>query len=160
YVLQRSGYHPKWIALTFDDGPSAEFTPPILATLKQLGVPATFFITGQNAARYPQLIEQMWAEGHELGNHTFSHPNLATVGRQREVVELTSTKRALQSILGRSTRWFRPPYHADAEPTSAEEVRPLVVATHLGYATVGELIDPQDWGLWRTDAGGNRVRRT
>jgi peptidoglycan/xylan/chitin deacetylase (PgdA/CDA1 family) len=58
------------LALTFDDGPSAEFTPPILDELKALGVPATFFILGENAARYPELIRRMWDEGHELGNHT------------------------------------------------------------------------------------------
>ncbi|HSI15290.1 MAG TPA: glycosyltransferase, partial [Chthoniobacter sp.] len=56
--------------------------------------------------------------------------------------------------------WFRAPYLADAEPTRAEEVRPLVIATQLGYLTVGELIDPQDWALWRTDGAGNKIRRT
>jgi len=160
YIIQRRGYHPKMVALTFDDGPSEEFTPPILDALKTLQVPATFFITGQNAARYPELIQRIWNEGHELGNHTFSHPNLSTASREREVIELNSTKRALQSILGRSTIWFRAPYIADAEPTRAEEVIPLVAATQLGYATVGELIDPQDWALWRSDGAGNKIRRT
>ncbi len=160
YVIQRRGYHPKLVALTFDDGPSAEFTPAVLEALKNLHVPATFFVIGQNAARYPALVQQMWNEGHELGNHTFSHPNLGTASREREIIELTSTKRALQSILGRSTIWFRAPYLADAEPTSSEEVHPLIAATELGYATVGELIDPQDWALWRTDGAGNKVLRT
>ena len=75
-------------------------------------------------------------------------------------MEITSTKRALQSILGRSTLWFRAPYHADAEPSTADEVVPLVIATELGYAAVGELIDPRDWDLWNVDAAGHRVRRT
>ena len=160
YVIQRRGYQLKKVALTFDDGPSAEFTPEILDKLKELQVPATFFICGENAARFPQLIEREWQEGHEIGNHTFTHPNLAAVSRERAVMEITSTKRALQSILGRSTLWFRAPYHADAEPSTADEVTPLVIATQLGYAAVGELIDPRDWDLWNVDAAGHRVRRT
>ena len=158
YVIQRRGYQTKKLALTFDDGPSAEFTPPILEALRQLNVPATFFVIGQNAANFPNLIQQMWKDGHELGNHTFTHPNLAVAGPEREVIELNGTKRALESILGRSTIWFRPPYQADAEPSSAEEVRPIVTAAHLGYSMVGELIDPQDWNLWKGEPGYQTLR--
>ncbi|MEP6672099.1 MAG: glycosyltransferase [Chthoniobacter sp.] len=153
YVIQRRGYQPMKLALTFDDGPSEEFTPPVLDALREQKAPATFFILGQNAATYPGLIKRMWNEGHEIGNHTFTHPNLAVVSPQREVIELNGTKRALEGILGRSTIWFRPPYQADAEPSSAEEVRPIVTAAHLGYAMVGELIDPQDWNLWKGELG-------
>lgn len=159
YVIQRKGYLPKKLALTFDDGPSAEFTPPILQALRELKVPATFFVIGQNAATYPNLVQEMWRDGHEIGNHTFTHPNLAVVSNDREVLEINGTKRALQGILGRSTIWFRPPYQADAEPASAEEVRPIVTAAHLGYAMVGELIDPQDWNLWQGELG-YQTRRT
>jgi cellulose synthase/poly-beta-1,6-N-acetylglucosamine synthase-like glycosyltransferase/spore germination protein YaaH/peptidoglycan/xylan/chitin deacetylase (PgdA/CDA1 family) len=153
YVIQRRGYQPKKLALTFDDGPSEEFTPPILAALREQQAPATFFVIGQNAANFPGLIQQIWNEGHELGNHSFTHPNLSLASPEREVLELNGTKRALESILGRSTIWFRPPYAADAEPTSAEEVRPVVTAAHLGYAMVGELIDPQDWNLFKGELG-------
>lgn len=158
YIIQRRGYQPKKLALTFDDGPSAEFTPPILDELRKQGVPATFFVIGQNAANFPGLVHQMWNEGHELGNHTFTHPNLAAVSEEREILELNSTRRALESILGRSTVWFRPPYQADAEPSSAEEVRPIVTAAHLGYSMVGELIDPQDWNLWKGEPGYQTLR--
>ena len=159
YVIQRRGYQPKKLAITFDDGPSAEFTPPILQALREQQIPATFFVIGQNAATYPGLVQQIWQEGHEIGNHTFTHPNLAVVSTDREVLEINGTKRALQGILGRSTIWFRPPYQADAEPSSAEEVRPIVTAAHLGYAMVGELIDPQDWNLWQGELG-YQTRRT
>jgi cellulose synthase/poly-beta-1,6-N-acetylglucosamine synthase-like glycosyltransferase/spore germination protein YaaH/peptidoglycan/xylan/chitin deacetylase (PgdA/CDA1 family) len=158
YVVQRQGYQPKKLALTFDDGPSAEFTPPILGALRDLKVPGTFFVIGENAANFPGLVQQIWNEGHELGNHTFTHPNLATVNQEREVIELNGTKRVLQSTLGRSTIWFRPPYQADAEPSSAEEVRPIVTAAHLGYVMVGELIDPQDWNLWKGEPGYQTLR--
>jgi cellulose synthase/poly-beta-1,6-N-acetylglucosamine synthase-like glycosyltransferase/spore germination protein YaaH/peptidoglycan/xylan/chitin deacetylase (PgdA/CDA1 family) len=158
YVIQRRGYQPKKLALTFDDGPSAEFTPPILEALRQQNVPATFFVIGQNAANFPNLIQQIWKDGHELGNHTFTHPNLSVVSNEREVIELNGTKRAIESILGRSTIWFRPPYQADAEPSSAEEVRPIVTAAHMGYSMVGELIDPQDWNLWKGEPGYQTLR--
>ena len=74
------------------------------------------------------------------------------------MIELNGTKRAMESILGRSTIWFRPPYQADAEPSSAEEVRPIVTAAHLGYSMVGELIDPQDWNLWKGEPGYQTLR--
>ncbi len=159
YVIQRKGYQSKKLALTFDDGPSEEFTPQILAALREQNVPATFFVIGQNAANFPGLIQQEWKEGHEFGNHTFTHPNLAQVSPEREVLELNGTKRVLESVLGRSTIWFRPPYQADAEPASADEVRPIVTAANLGYVMVGELIDPQDWNLWKGDPG-YQTRRT
>lgn len=160
YVIQRSGYTPGAIALTFDDGPSPQYTPELLDVLKAAGVHATFFLIGDNAERYPEIVRRIWREGHEIGNHTFSHPNLAAVSGQRATLELNASQRALQSILGRSTLLFRAPYNADAEPTSAEEVTPIRVASELGYLTIGELIDPQDWNLYRAQAAGGRTRRT
>ena len=100
-----------------------------------------------------RLVEQL-AAGHEVGNHSFSHPNLAAVGHERAVLELNTTQRAIESILGRSTILFRPPYNADAEPVSAEEVAPILLASELGYVTVGERVDPQDWNLARPGPGG------
>ncbi len=72
------------MALTFDDGPSAEWTPKILDILKQKGVKATFFIVGENGETNPGLVQRILAEGHEIGNHTFTHPNIGrSVGRGR-----------------------------------------------------------------------------
>jgi len=81
---------------------------------------------------------------------------MGAVSQRRARLELNATQRVLQSILGRSTVLFRPPYNADAEPSSAEEVRPILIASQLGYLTVGELIDPQDWNI-RPDASGHMV---
>ena len=75
YVIRRSGWVPHKVALTFDDGPSAEWTPKILDILKQKGVKATFFIVGENGETNPRLVQRILAEGHEIGNHTFTHPN-------------------------------------------------------------------------------------
>ena len=152
YIIQRKGFVPKALALTFDDGPSSPYTGRILDAMAQLHVPGTFFVIGENAERHPDLIQREWNEGNELGNHTYLHPNIATVSRQRANFELNATQRILQSNLGHSTLMFRPPYNADAEPTSAEEVLPMLEAARLGYFTVGEYLDPQDWNL--RDASG------
>lgn len=156
YLIQRGGFLPKTLALTFDDGPSGRWTPAILDALRDLGVPGTFFVIGENAERHPDLIRREWDEGHETGNHTYTHPNIAEVSKRRVRFELNATQRVLQSDLGHSTLMFRPPYNADAEPTSAEEVKPLLDAAALGYFTVGEYIDPQDWRL-RDSAGRLRT---
>ena len=159
YMLQRSGYSPRTLALTFDDGPSDNYTPEILDELKNLGVPATFFVIGENAERNPNLVRRMWDEGHEIGSHTFTHPNMGTVSPRRAELELNTTQRALESILGRSTLLFRPPYSADAEPRSGEEVRPVLQAAQMGYITVGELLDPQDWNLWKRGPNSDQLPR-
>ncbi len=160
YVIKRTGYIPKALTITFDDGPSAEYTPQILDELKKINVHATFFEIGENIEKNPSLVKRIWDEGNFIGNHTFTHPNIGAVGDRRAKLELNTTQRAIQSILGRSSILFRPPYNADAEPVSAEEVKPIIVASELGYITIGELIDPQDWNLWKVDENDKPIRRT
>lgn len=145
YVISRTGYREKEIALTIDDGPSSPYSAQIMDELKALNVPATFFLIGENAERYPSLVRRMWREGHEIGNHSFTHPNIGTVSEEQARLELNATQRVFQSILNRSTLLFRPPYNADAEPTAHMEVRPIEVASELNYITVLEYLDPQDW---------------
>ena len=160
YVIQHSGYRPKKLVLTFDDGPDRVFTPEILDQLKALGVQATFFLIGENVERYPEVTRRIVADGHEIGSHTFSHPNMGTVSYRRALLEFNTTQRALEAVLGRSTILFRFPYNADQEPNTNEETDPVLVASRLGYITVGELIDPQDWNPYKTDSAGERVPRT
>jgi poly-beta-1,6 N-acetyl-D-glucosamine synthase len=159
YVIRRTGYIPNALTLTFDDGPS-DYTAKILDELKELNVHGTFFLIGENAEKYPSLVKRILAEGNYIGNHTFTHPNIAAVSSRRAELELNTTERALQSITGRSTILFRPPYNADAEPVSAEEVKPILLASNMGYITIGELIDPQDWNLWQTNSNGVQEKRT
>lgn len=160
YVIERSGYHPKLVALTIDDGPAEPYTSQILDELKALNVKATFFLIGENAERYPNLVRHIWAEGHEIGNHSYTHPNLGTANDRRVQFELNATQRVFQSLLHRSTILFRPPYNADAEPQSREEVKPVDVATNLNYVTVLEVIDPQDWMEEQRNPDGTRRHRT
>lgn len=147
YVIQHSGYKPKDLVLTFDDGPDAKYTPEVLDELKRLGVKATFFVVGRNAEANPGLVRRMVDEGHEVGSHTFTHPDLGAVSLVRAELEIKATQRAIQSITGRSTTLFRPPYNADSEPQAPNEVEPINIADRLGYVSVGEKIDPLDWNL-------------
>jgi peptidoglycan-N-acetylglucosamine deacetylase len=160
FVLRRTGFQPHQLAITFDDGPYSPWTSDILDTLKSLHLHATFFVIGENADREPDLVQRMWDEGHEIGNHSFTHPNLGACSPARTRLELVATQRSIESILGRSTRLFRPPFNADAEPASAEEVKPIEIASDLGYLTVGEYLDPQDWNLTEALPDGSLRTRT
>ena len=133
--------------LTFDDGPDPVFTPQILDVLKKYHVPAIFFVVGKNAEAHPDLLARMIREGHEIGNHTFSHPNLSTFSGAHQDLELTLTQRIIQAAIGRSTLFFRPPYGGNPEPNSAAELVPILRAGALGYVTVGQGINPADWEL-------------
>jgi peptidoglycan-N-acetylglucosamine deacetylase len=145
YVIERYGWVPRKLALTFDDGPDPEWTPRILDALKQANAPATFFVIGLNAEQYPGLIRREVAEGHELGNHTFTHPNIANISNAQFNFELSATRVLMESIVGRRTYLFRPPYAEDVEPDTPDQAHPLEAATERGYLTVGMQIDPDDW---------------
>jgi peptidoglycan-N-acetylglucosamine deacetylase len=147
YVIHQFGVGDHEIALTFDDGPDAEWTPKILDILKAKHVPATFFIIGGNAEANPGLVQRILAEGHEIGNHTYTHPNLSDTTSEGVRIELNATQRLFEALTGRSLRLFRPPYLGDAEPTDDDEIEPVVVAQDMGYITVGEHVDPVDWSL-------------
>lgn len=133
------------VAITFDDGPDPEWTPRILDILKQRGVKAAFFIVGQEAERNPDLVRRIVAEGHEIGNHSFTHPNLAELPPSMIRLQLNATERLIESLTGRSTNLFRPPYNADSHPSKLEELLPISIAQSLGYMTILENIDPKDW---------------
>ena len=160
YVIKRTAYKPKKLVLTFDDGPDGLYTPEILDELDSLHVPATFFLVGQMVEKYPEVARRIARDGYEIGNHTFTHPDMSAVSRRRELLEFNATQRALQSVVGRSTILFRFPYDADAEAQTNAQTAPLLVAAELGYVTVGMMIDPQDWNLEKIDSTGQTVPRT
>ncbi len=145
WIITRYGSSPGKIALTFDDGPDPRYTAQILDELKKANAPATFFVVGLSAELRPDLLKREIAEGHEIGNHTFTHPNVATIPDAQFRLELRATQFLLESVLGRRTLLFRPPFAEDSEPVTPDEVRPLDLVNDLGYVTVGMLIDPDDW---------------
>jgi len=145
YVIRRYGYAPGKIVLTFDDGPDPDYTPRILDILKREHVPAVFFVVGSMAEKNIQILRREFDEGHEIGNHTYFHPDISTISLQRVNLELNATRRIIESVTGRSTILFRPPYNADAEPQTLAEIIPVAEARKQSYITVGESIDPWDW---------------
>ncbi|HEU0208091.1 MAG TPA: glycosyltransferase [Candidatus Udaeobacter sp.] len=147
------------VAITFDDGPDPQWTPKILDILKAANVKATFFVVGVNAERYPSLVRRIVDEGHELGNHTYYHPNLALCWPEHIRLELNATQLLLETITGRATTLFRPPYNADTGPTSLNELIPLKIAEDLNYLVVLENIDPQDWAKPGADIILRRIKQ-
>jgi peptidoglycan-N-acetylglucosamine deacetylase len=146
YVIRRwGGGSPNKIALTFDDGPDPRYTPAILDVLHYYRVPATFFVIGANATSQTPLVRRIFRDGHDIGNHTFTHPNIAAISEQQLTLEISATERLLESTLGRRTILFRPPYAVDSQPETAEDLKPLRLVSRLGYYLVEMNIDPTDW---------------
>lgn len=153
YVVQRAGARdPRLLALTFDDGPDPDWTPKILDALERARVPATFFVIGENGLQHPGLLNRMIADGDEIGNHSYTHPNLATASPAQIRLELNATQRLVQAYTGRSMTLFRAPYFGDAEPTTLDELGPALEAQKAGYTVVGLHVDPNDWQRPGADA--------
>jgi peptidoglycan-N-acetylglucosamine deacetylase len=145
YRLGRYGSSKNQLAITFDDGPDPEWTPKILDALKEKQASATFFLIGIQADKFSDLAERIYREGHEIGNHTFTHPDISNISHRFMQLELNLTERLFASRLGMRTILFRPPYSIDQEPDTEDEVRPLEITQDMGYTTVGNKIDPSDW---------------
>ena len=135
----------KKLVLTFDDGPDPVYTPQILDILSREKVPAAFFLVGINAENNIPIVKRIYREGHEIGNHTFTHPNIAKVSTKRAKLEIEATRLLLECITGHSTVMFRAPFNADFEPEKYEELVPVAIARQLNYLDIGESIDPLDW---------------
>lgn len=138
YELEYIRTEDRDIALTFDDGPLMPYTRDILDILKKERVPATFFVQGKHASKEPALLIRMIREGHTIGNHTYSHPDLTGLGESEIAQELCKADDAILQATGIHTRLFRPPYLATNETVRR-------VARRLGYLTVFSSLDPVTW---------------
>jgi len=147
YNIDRIGGANKKIAISFDDGPDPQWTPKILDILKEKKAPGVFFIIGDQANKRPDILKREFAEGHEIGNHTFTHPKFDEISHTQIRWELNLTQRLIESTLDVKTILFRPPYGIDHQPEYAEEVAQLPLAQEMGYLIVGQRIDPDDWSL-------------
>ena len=147
YELEAYGYKPNKVAITFDDGPDPQFTPRLLDILKQKNAKATFFLIGVPSESDPSLVKRIYSEGHEIGNHTLTHPNISEISTWRFEKEINVTERLFAAKLGIKPLFFRPPYSIDQEPDTSDEVKPLELTQAMGYITVGDKIDPSDWSL-------------
>jgi cellulose synthase/poly-beta-1,6-N-acetylglucosamine synthase-like glycosyltransferase/peptidoglycan/xylan/chitin deacetylase (PgdA/CDA1 family) len=147
YNIDRIGAANKKIAISFDDGPDPRWTPKILDILKEKKAPGVFFVIGDEANKRPDILKREYAEGHEIGNHTFTHPKFDEISHTQIRWELNLTQRLIESTLGVKTILFRPPYGIDHQPEYAEEIAQLPIAQEMGYLIVGQRIDPDDWSL-------------
>ncbi|WP_318505766.1 polysaccharide deacetylase family protein [Bacillus sp. T3] len=135
----------KEIVLSFDDGPNPTYTPQILDILEKNNIKATFFIVGANALQHPKLVKRLHKEGHEIGNHTFTHPDVTSITPSQLRMELNANQRLFQGITGHSMTLFRPPYIADSKLGTKSELAAVMQAQEMGYTMVGQSIDSDDW---------------
>ncbi|MYW64750.1 glycosyltransferase [Streptomyces sp. SID8379] len=133
------------LVLTFDDGPDPEWTPKVLDVLKKHHAHAVFFVTGTMASRYPGLVQRMVAEGHEVGLHTFNHPDLSYQSKKRIDWELSQNQLALEGAAGVRTSLFRPPYSSFADAMDDKSWPVTQYIGSRGYITVVNNTDSEDW---------------
>lgn len=127
------------IALTFDDGPHAIHTAKLLDILKEEHIPVTFFVVGRNAQSNPELVRRMALEGHEVGNHTWSHPALPSTSTGSVDLELNKTSDIIQQLTGARPQTMRPPYGA-----LNQRVKKQILDKH-GMHIILWSVDPKDW---------------
>lgn len=132
------GPHVQQIALTFDDVPDSRFTPKVLDQLKRQGVKATFFIVGHRAQKHPDLVRRIHAEGHIIGNHSYTHPQFKRRTVKQFEVEIKKTEKIIENIIGYRPKLIRPPY---GEINEAQ----LKWAQKNGYCVVNWNVDSLDW---------------
>lgn len=128
-----------YIAMTFDDGPSPETTPRLLDILKQRNIKATFFMIGQNAERNPDIVKRILADGHEIGNHSWTHPQLAKLPDDRVTEEITKTQNAIKNAAGYTPKLLRPPYG------SITARQKEWIENQFGLSVILWSVDPFDW---------------
>ena len=132
----------KKVAITFDDGPHPKYTEPLLDGLKERGVIANFFITGDHAEKYPEIVKRIHDEGHLIGNHTYSHIQLTKNNLAEFAEELSLTSQIIAEITGAETLFVRPPY-------GLWDIR---LEADLNMFPVMWTVDPRDWA--RTNVSG------
>ncbi|MCL6573358.1 MAG: glycosyltransferase [Bacillus sp. (in: Bacteria)] len=137
----------KEIVLTFDDGPDPEYTEDILKILKQYQIPAAFFIIGNKAMLQQDIVKQMYRDGHEIGNHTFSHPDINQLSDEQLKLELNSTQRIIQGITGHTSLLYRSPYGDEEAKYLQSSFQRMRDISQMGYVTVNYDIDANDWKL-------------
>lgn len=137
--ISRVAVPERVVALTFDDGPHPSLTPRLLDILKAEGAKATFFVLGTNARRYPDIIRRAVEEGHEVANHSTSHPVLSKSGASKIAYELETCAQAVKDACGVAPKVMRPPYGA---MTTAQR---QAAYNKYGYHIIFWDVDPLDW---------------
>lgn len=139
-IYESVEFSEREVALTFDDGPHPLLTESLLDSLRSQGVKATFYVLGENVSRYPEIVERMVSEGHEVGNHTWSHRFLTTQNSRSILEELDSTHRIIQEVASAPPATLRPPFGAITRSLARW------ISGRFGYDTVLWSVDARDYG--------------
>lgn len=150
--IVRRGERIPYVSLTFDDGPDPKHTPQILDVLKEKKVKATFFVVGKHVEKYPDIAKRIVEEGHEIGNHTYSHKEMAPSTRKTVTKEISKTDLAIKTITGVSANLFRPPRGIYSQAS-----RQLLL--EMGYKIILWSVSSVDWRRTSPNWILNRVRR-
>jgi cellulose synthase/poly-beta-1,6-N-acetylglucosamine synthase-like glycosyltransferase/peptidoglycan/xylan/chitin deacetylase (PgdA/CDA1 family)/spore germination protein YaaH len=145
YTIQQYGYHANEVALSFDDGPDPKWTPKILDVLRDKGVKGAFLMIGDEAAQNVGVMKRVVREGHEIGNHTYTHPDISEISNRQLDLEIKLTERLFASKLGIQPLYFRPPYDIDEEPDTDDQAAPVERIQQDGYTIIGSKLDTNDW---------------
>ena len=138
-IIKKGNENQKVVALTFDDGPDEVYTPQILDILKKYDVKATFFLVGENIDRNSDIVTREVEEGHEIGNHTYTHINVAKNGYNEIYNEVTKTQLLIKKITGEEPKLFRPPYRA-----ISKDMCDIIKNKNMNIILWSNL-DPRDW---------------
>ncbi len=152
FTVQQYGYQPNKVALSFDDGPDPKWTPKILDVLKRKGTHGTFMLIGDEAQQNIGLMQRIVREGNQIGNHTYTHPDISEISQRQLDLEVDLTERLFASKLGVMPLYFRPPYDIDEEPDTDDQAAPVYRIQQDGLTIVGNKIDTDDWD--------ERIRKT
>ena len=128
----------KKIALTFDDGPHPRYTPQILDILAEYGIKATFFEVGENVIYYSEVAKRVASEGHEIGNHTYTHPHIKNLNEEQLSEETRRCESAIKEVTGVKPKLFRP-------PEGVVDTAVKAWAGKNGYSVVLWSVDTRDW---------------
>lgn len=145
--VEKGEIEKKKIALTFDDGPHETYTPMLLEGLKERNVKATFFLMGENAEKYPDIVKEMAVQGHVIGNHSYSHIQLNGVREAQACTEITKTNEIIKELTGKSPEYIRPPFGAWS--SNLDCITSMIVVLWD--------IDPLDWKCQDTQLVVKRV---
>lgn len=153
YAIERYGaVEGKYVSITFDDGPDPVYTPQILDILAREHIQATFFVTGKNATKNPEILKRMVREGHVVANHTFTHIDFDKKSSIRDREEIVATDKVIRHLTGHQSTYFRLPYSGSDENSIKQNVRGILQAQQLGFEVASFNLDTNDWKLSQAPA--------